>query len=131
MRPLEKRQRNGFFIKFQTISLAFLLGLMAIGADFAPALADENKGASRIQLDGGTRDPVDFPHHRHQERTGDCTVCHDLFPRQPGVIEMLKAQNKLGRKEVMNKLCIKCHRDRKAAGKPDYGPITCSQCHQK
>ncbi len=131
MGPLEKRPMKGFFIKFQTIFFAFLLGAMASGADFSAALADENKGANQIRLDGGTRGPVDFPHHRHQERIGDCTVCHDLFTRQSGAIETFKAQNKLGRKEVMNKLCIKCHREKKAAGESDYGPITCSQCHQK
>lgn len=122
---------NGFFIKFQTLFLAFLLGLMASGVDFGAALADENKGANQIRLDGGTRGPVVFPHHRHQDRIGECTVCHDLFPQQSGAIETFKAQNKLDRKEVMNKLCIKCHRAKKAAGESNYGPITCSQCHQK
>jgi hypothetical protein len=95
-----------------------------------PGVAVENKGAEEIQLNGGSRGIVPFPHHRHQKRIGDCAVCHDLFPQQSGAIESRKARQQLGPKEVMNQLCIKCHRAQKAAGKAQYGPITCSQCHQ-
>ena len=39
-----------------------------------------------------------------------------------------KTKKKLEKKHVMNKLCIKCHKAEKKAGKP-YGPTTCSKCH--
>jgi hypothetical protein len=31
---------------------------------------------------------------------------------------------------VMNKTCLKCHRNLKKAGKA-YGPVSCSKCHTK
>jgi len=91
-------------------------------------LAVENKGPEQMSLDGGDRGPVPFPHHRHQNALKDCKACHDLFPQERGSIEKLKAEGRLPQKEVMNKLCIKCHKAEKRAGNT-AGPITCSQCH--
>jgi hypothetical protein len=30
----------------------------------------------------------------------------------------------------MNRICVKCHRDRHREGKPS-GPISCSKCHKQ
>ncbi len=91
-------------------------------------LAVENKGAEKIQIDGGSRGAVPFNHHAHQERLGDCNVCHASFPQEPQSLARLKESGQLKSKDVMNKLCIKCHKAEKIAGNKT-GPTTCSKCH--
>jgi len=86
------------------------------------------KGAEQMELSGGNAGEVPFPHHRHQRVVNECTTCHDLFPQEPGAIERLKAEGKLQKKQVMNKHCIKCHREMENAGKKS-GPLRCKQCH--
>ena len=90
----------------------------------------ENKGAAEIKLPGGTRGPVPFPHHKHQNNLVDCKICHSLYPQEPGIIEKLKAEGKLKKKQVMNKQCTKCHKENKKEGLK-AGPVTCKQCHIK
>ncbi len=94
------------------------------------AMAVENKGAEQIILDGGKRGAVHFHHHLHQNMLGDCKICHSLFPQEPGVIARLKQEEKLVPKQIMNKLCVKCHKAKKQAGQP-AGPVTCTKCHHK
>ena len=119
--------------EFMKIILGVVLisiAAIVIGSSVAFSDNDQNKGAKSIEIDGGTRGKVPFPHHRHQENLGDCTICHSIFPQKPGSIEELKAQGKLKKKYVMNKLCTKCHKDIKRAGRKT-GPTTCSKCHIK
>jgi hypothetical protein len=92
-----------------------------------PVLGAQNTGAKELNLAGGSRGEVHFPHADHQKRL-DCKICHTLFPQAKDSIEKLKAEGKLKGKQVMNKLCIKCHRAEKRAGKP-AGPTTCTKCH--
>ena len=94
------------------------------------AAAVENKGPERITLDGGSRGVVPFPHRLHQSKLNDCGTCHSLFPQKPHAIEELIKAHKLAPKQVMNKLCIKCHKAERRAGHK-AGPVTCSKCHQK
>lgn len=94
------------------------------------AIAVENQGAAKINIDGGSRGMVKFPHHLHQNTLKDCQICHTLFPQEQGGIKRLKAEGKLVKKQVMNKHCIKCHKARKKAGDKS-GPTTCSKCHIK
>ena len=89
-----------------------------------------NHGKEEIDLDGGKKGNIDFPHRIHQNAIGDCTVCHSVFPQKAGIIKELKTQKKLKKKQVMNKTCLKCHRSMKKAGK-ETGPTNCSQCHVK
>ena len=106
--------------------VVFILVLsLAVGA-----MAVENKGAEQITLDGGERGAVLFPHHRHQNKLGDCNICHSLFPQEKGAIARLKTEGKLVPKQIMNKHCIKCHKSEKQAGR-NAGPVTCSKCHHK
>jgi len=91
-------------------------------------LAVENKGPEKLQIDGGSRGAVPFTHHDHQERLGDCNACHAMFPQEPQSLAMLKKSGQLKSKEVMNKLCVKCHKTEKKAGNKT-GPTTCSKCH--
>ncbi|MFH1102899.1 MAG: cytochrome c3 family protein [Pseudomonadota bacterium] len=90
----------------------------------------DNKGPKEIALEGGTGGTVPFPHHRHQDALGNCMICHEMFPQKSGAIQEFKSLQKLTPKEVMNKSCIKCHREKKSAGEKS-GPITCTTCHQK
>lgn len=92
------------------------------------SLALENKGAENIQIDGGSRGAVPFTHRSHQDRLADCNVCHTMFPQESQSLARLKETGQLKPKDVMNKLCVKCHKAEKKAGNKS-GPITCSQCH--
>ena len=95
---------------------------------FSIASAGSNNGAEKMDLAGGTRGKVPFPHLLHQENLGDCNLCHSIFPQVPGAIEDMKEQGKIKEQYVMKKLCIKCHKKERMAGKP-HGPTTCAKCH--
>lgn len=114
------------FFSIVLISIAVIV----IGSLAAFSDEEQNKGPVNIEIDGGTRGKVPFPHRRHQENLEDCKICHSIFPQKPGSIEDLKAQGKLEKKYVMNKLCTKCHKEMKIAGRKT-GPLTCSKCHIK
>ena len=104
-----------------------IAGMVLIGAI---SFAQLNKGAENMELFGGKKGKVPFPHQKHQEQLKDCKICHDVFEQSAGSIEKLKAEGKLKKKQVMNKKCIKCHREKKNAGEKT-GPTSCSKCHQK
>jgi len=89
-----------------------------------------DKGAANIELEGGKRGKVPFPHRQHQGKLDDCQICHAVFPQKAGSITALKSEGKLKKKYVMNKLCTKCHKQKKKAGLKS-GPTTCKQCHIK
>jgi hypothetical protein len=95
-------------------------------------MAAQNNGADKVILGGGTMGDVTLPHHTHQkaEVAGDCKACHDTFPQEAGVIARLKAEDKLKSKEVMNKICLNCHRAKKTEGAKS-GPTSCKECHNK
>jgi hypothetical protein len=118
------------FMKVGFSVLLISIAAIVIGSSAALSGNDQNKGAASFEIDGGTRGMVPFPHHQHQENLGDCTICHSVFPQKRGSIEELKAQGKLNKKYVMNKLCTKCHKEAKKAGRKS-GPTTCSKCHVK
>jgi hypothetical protein len=104
--------------------------MVAAGSAATSGVTTENKGAAEIKLPGGKRGLVPFPHRRHQDKLGDCEICHSVFPQKAGIIKKLKAQGKLKKKYVMNKLCNKCHRQKKREGLK-AGPTTCKKCHIK
>ena len=94
----------------------------------ATGLAVENKGAENIQIESGSKGTVPFPHRTHQERLGNCNICHVLFPQESGSLTRLHKTGQLRPKEVMNKLCVNCHKAERKAGNKT-GPTTCSKCH--
>jgi hypothetical protein len=108
------------------ISIAAII----IASSVAFSNNNQNKGAESIEIDGGKRGKVPFPHRQHQDRLVDCKICHSVFPQKPGSIKELKAQGKLKKKYVMNNLCRKCHKAKKKAGQKS-GPTKCSKCHIK
>jgi len=100
------------------------------GGGAALSATEAVKGAAELVIPGGKGGDVAFPHRRHQENLGTCAVCHSVFPQQAGAIDALKAQGKLKPKQVMNKQCTGCHREKKRAGEK-AGPTTCTGCHRK
>lgn len=110
--------------------MACLVLLALTGAALAYTIQTENKGPEEIELNGGPSGPVPFPHRAHQSKLVDCAVCHTLFPQKIGAIDALKASGELEKKQVMNKHCVKCHRQMAKAGEPT-GPTTCKGCHLK
>jgi hypothetical protein len=110
--------------------VAIATSIIAGGSVGLSKVAEQNKGAEEIELPGGTRGPVPFPHHRHQDKLGDCDICHSLYPQDAGGRKELKAQGKLKKKHVMNKQCTKCHKQKKKEGLK-AGPTTCAKCHIK
>ncbi len=95
----------------------------------ASTMAEIDKGPEKIMIDAGPKGAVSFPHRQHQETEGiTCKTCHKLFPQKAGSIDLLLKEGTLAPRQVMNDLCIKCHRERAAAGKP-AGPRMCRKCH--
>jgi hypothetical protein len=118
------------FMKVKLSVVLISIAAIVVGSSVAFSDNDQNKGAKSIEIDGGQKGNVPFPHRQHQERLVDCKICHSVFPQKPGSIKELKAQGKLQKKSVMNKLCTKCHKETKKAGLKT-GPLTCSKCHVK
>ncbi|MBC2716079.1 MAG: cytochrome c3 family protein [Desulfobacteraceae bacterium] len=86
-------------------------------------------GDEIIILEKGRMPQVTFPHQMHQTvLENNCNACHDLFPKQHGIIKEMITQEKLKKQQVMNSNCLKCHKERKAAGQK-AGPVKCTQCH--
>jgi len=110
--------------------LAAALLTASPGVMGSSTIQTQNKGAANIELKAGQRGSVFFPHRRHQQKLGDCKICHSVFPQTPGVIAKQKQEGKLKKKYVMTRLCIKCHRQKKRAG-VKAGPTVCSKCHVK
>ena len=111
-----------------TRKLFLLAGLLFFLTAY-PSLAMD-RGSASIQIHGGTKGDIRFPHHEHQDVLGDCQICHDIFPQKKGSIADSVAKGDLKKKQVMNKTCIQCHRDRKKAGQ-SFGPVNCNDCHKK
>lgn len=107
------------------LSILFVFTFSAIVAAWAV-----DKGAAEITVDGGFKGAVAFTHKAHQDRLDDCMVCHDLFPQELGIIKKHKEEKKLKGKQVMNEVCLACHKADRKAGK-DHGPTSCNKCHSK
>lgn len=107
--------------------VGFLLAVILVCS--VGSLAVEKRGAEKMILSGGKRGSVPFPHARHQTVLVDCMICHTYFPQQPGIIQKLKEEGKLKKKQVM-KHCTTCHRKRSKAGQK-AGPLRCKTCHQR
>ena len=112
------------------ILILITMSALIAGTSITVCLATENPGADNMVLEGGKRGKVPFPHRQHQKNLGDCQICHSVFPQDSGAIEKLKAEGTLKKKYVMNKLCTKCHKETKKAGRKS-GPAKCSTCHIK
>ena len=113
---------------FKTKVLIFIVSLFFLST--MAVIASAPKGAENINVNGGSKGNVPFPHKMHQDVLQDCQICHDTFPQEMGVIKKLKESGDLKKKQVMNAVCLDCHKKNKKAGK-DYGPISCSGCHKR
>ena len=126
--PIKRHWRWLRKMKNRKVLNQSILVLLLIAFCTVSALAVQNKGAANMSLEGGKRGVVPFPHDRHQSKLNDCNVCHTLFPQEKRSIRKQQKEGRLTKKQVMNKLCIKCHKAEKRAGRPS-GPLTCKQCH--
>ena len=106
------------------------IAAIVIASSVAFSTNEQDKGAENIEMEGGKRGKVPFPHHQHQNKLVDCNICHSLYPQKAGIIEELKAAGTLKKKQVMNKQCTKCHKQKKKEGLK-AGPTTCAKCHMK
>ena len=93
-------------------------------------LSAMDRGGESLEIDGGSKGNILFPHRVHQDVLGNCKVCHDFFAQKKGAIAESVTKGDLKKKQIMNKTCIQCHRDRKKAGQ-SFGPINCNDCHKK
>jgi len=114
-------------MKLKTIAI---LGSVLIISGTMAVVGAQNMGTAQFSLDGGSKGEINFPHSLHQETLNDCQVCHGTFPMEPGVILKMKNKNELKKQQVMNKVCLACHKQNKAEGKK-YGPVKCNDCHSK
>jgi hypothetical protein len=120
-----------YHVRKQKMKIRWFIVLIASAALVASmVMAAENKGAEQISINGGSRGNIPFSHHAHQDRLNDCNICHSVFPQESDALYKLKESGSLARKQVMNKLCIKCHKAEKKAGNKT-APTTCSKCHVK
>jgi len=90
-----------------------------------------DQGSEQIDINTGSKGWVPFPHRMHQNNLVDCNICHQNFPQEKGGILRLKAEGQLKSKQIMKTLCIQCHKDKRAAGKPGGPTTSCNQCHSK
>lgn len=114
-------------MKARTLLNAMIIGGLLLSA--GNGIAGDDKGAESIVLDGGSRGSVNFPHGRHLGIFVDCKPCHELFPKETQVVEKMKAEGKLQKKDVMN-MCKQCHKDLAEKGEKT-GPVSCKDCHAK
>lgn len=103
------------------IVIGFFIAVQTAFTDSGPI------GKAVIEIFGGKKGNVTFPHHTHQKALGDCNLCHHLFPQKKGAIQEMITQRTLIQKQVMNN-CLACHRDKRKQG-VKAGPTSCSQCH--
>ena len=113
----------------RNILMLVLAGTLLFGFVTVTVHASD-QGPSAINIFGGSRGDVPFPHAQHQARIKDCNICHSAFPQEADAMKKMKEKGSLKPKKVMNLQCIKCHKADKRAGKP-YGPVTCNTCHIK
>lgn len=111
------------FLKADISCLFFVLTVCMNG------FAETGRGAAELVLQGGIQGDVPFPHRRHQQdEPSNCQKCHALFPQVKNGIALSKQAGKINPMQVMNRLCIKCHRETAITGNPS-GPRSCSVCH--
>jgi len=108
----------------------FLGTLAALIMAACIVFAQVDKGAEHMNLEGGVQGTVPFPHHQHQVLLNDCLVCHSYFNQEKRGIAKGIEEGRLTSKQVMNSLCIQCHRTEKKSGRKS-GPLSCATCHIK
>ena len=111
------------------ILLCLLVGIFCFAGSLQAQEATDQNGADIVIFEKIKMNPVTFPHHLHHKvLVNNCNACHDLFPKQPGIIRELISQKKLQHQQVMNIKCIACHESNIAEGKKS-GPVKCTECH--
>ena len=121
--------RSRFFL-IKKIPASFLMSMLLIGGLSVWGIAMEHQGGEHIRLSGGNSGDVSFPHWVHQKAIPDCMHCHVLFPQGKNAIGTSKTSGLLKNKQVMDDLCLRCHRQLKKENR-ETGPVSCKACHKK
>ncbi len=102
--------------------VSFVVVIVAAFVFSALAFAQDN-----YEFKGGAMGKVAFPHKLHQEKLGDCKVCHhkDEAGKEQKCGTCHTADSKVKMKDAAHNSCQKCHKDQ---GK---GPKGCKECHKK
>lgn len=114
----------------KVITTCFAACSIVAGVSLIPVsgIMAQDTGRPELTLNGGSKGPVPFKHQLHQTVVKDCAVCHKDFEKKPGALDEAKQAGALKAKQVMNKTCIACHREKKKAGEKS-GPTSCNACH--
>lgn len=110
-------------IFFAACSICVGLSLIPV-----PGIMAQDPGRPELTINAGSKGPVFFKHQLHQTVVGDCGVCHKDFEKKAGALDEAKKTGALQAKQVMNKTCLACHREKRKAGEKS-GPTNCSACH--
>ena len=111
--------------KFISMSAILLTLVLQTNTSFA----EQSQGAESMLLKGGSRGDIHFPHGRHQGVTVDCMPCHGPLPKEAQVLDKMKGEGKLEKKQIMN-MCKGCHKELASKGQK-AGPTSCRGCHKK
>ena len=65
-------------MKVKLVLTLISMVVLIVGSSIAVSLAIENQGAEEIELDGGKRGKVPFPHRQHQQNLGDEQALHQM-----------------------------------------------------
>ncbi|MBU2538184.1 MAG: cytochrome c family protein [Proteobacteria bacterium] len=114
-------------MKTGSLFSAMIIGGILLSGSNSQAV--DNKGAESIVLKGGSLGSITLSHRLHQGVLADCKPCHELFPKESQVVDKMKAEGKLQRKNVMD-MCKKCHKDMADKGQKT-GPTNCTDCHKR
>lgn len=79
------------------------------------------------EFKGGAMGKITFPHKMHQEKLGDCKICHhkNEAGKEQSCFECHSKDSKVKAKDAFHNRCKKCHTEQ---GK---GPKSCKECHKK
>lgn len=103
---------------------SIVLALFVV-ALFSAVVSAEMKDS--YEFSGGAMGKVAFPHKLHQEKLGDCKVCHhkDEAGKEQDCSKCHTKDSKVKAKDAFHNSCKKCHTEQ---GK---GPKGCKDCHKK
>lgn len=116
----------------KTVSTCLAVCIAGAGLSLIPGagITAQDTGRPELALNGGSKGPVTFKHQLHQTTVKECAVCHKDFEKKPGALDDAKKAGTLKPRQVMNKTCIACHKEKKTAGEKS-GPTSCNACHSR
>ena len=119
------------------VALVVVVAFFAVGAvAFAAPAGPKGDLTVTQMMKSDKKAPVKFSHEKHAAGVPDCKTCHHAWDGKDAPKKCSechtgrKSGDKPNSKNAMHNSCKKCHKERKAAGKP-AGPTSCKKCHIK